>query len=140
MSKYLLCGMMAAAMALSSAVYAEGEAAPKKEKAAKAAGEAKKTSQFTGDITAVDEAAGTLSVKHSVKDETKSFKCAADCKVATAEKKDATIADLKVGDKVLVIFAEEGGAAVAKKIGPAKAAAAKKDPAEKKEKKEKAAE
>jgi hypothetical protein len=48
--------------------------------------------------------------------------------------------DLKVGDKVLVIFAEEGGAAVAKKIGPAKAAAAKKDPAEKKEKKEQAAE
>lgn len=127
MKKYLVSSLLAVAVALSSAAFAkdgaakpaEGEKAAKGEKAAGV-----KTSQFTGEITAVDAAANSLTVKHSTKDESKTFKTEG-AKVATADKKDATLADLKVGDKVLVAFVEENGAAVAKKIGPAKAPAPK---------------
>jgi Cu/Ag efflux protein CusF len=117
MKKYLVCSLLAVAVALSSSTFAEdGAAKPAKaEKAQKPDGP--KTSQFTGEITAVDAKANSLTVKHSTKDESKTFK-AEGAKVATVDKKDATLADLKVGDKVRVQFVEENGAAVAKKIGP----------------------
>jgi len=123
MKKYLLCSLLATAVMLSGSVFAaDGEAAPKKEKGPK-------MSQFTGEITAVDAAANSLSVKKD--EDTKTFK-AEGAKVATADKKDATLADLKVGDKVTVMYVEDSGAAVAKRIGPAKAPKAKKEkPAEK---------
>ena len=135
MKKYLLYGLMVAALALSGSVFAADEA-PKKEKAAKAEGEKAekpKAHSLTGEITALDAAAGTLTVKG--KSGEKSFKAAADAKIVAAEKKDATLADLKVGDKVQVSYVEDGGANIAKKIGPAPAPKA--DKGEKKEKEKK---
>jgi Cu/Ag efflux protein CusF len=78
-----------------------------------------KRHDLTGEITAVDATAGTLSVKKG--DETVSLTIGKNCKVVTADKKDATVADLKVGDKVTVVYVEEDGAKVAKKIGPPRA-------------------
>jgi hypothetical protein len=78
------------------------------------------THDATGTITAVSATAGTLSIKkHDATVET--FTIASDCKVSTADKKDATVADLKVDDKVTVVYTGEAGAMVAQKIGPAKA-------------------
>ena len=88
----------------------EGAAAPKAAKPAK-------TPSAAGVITAVDAKAGTLSIKKS-DDTVLNFTIAKDCKVTTA--KDATVADLKVGDKVVVGYSEEAGAMVAKKIGAPK--------------------
>jgi len=70
----------------------------------------------TGTITAVDAKAGTLSIKGR-KNAGVTFTIAKDCKVSIADKKDPTVADLKVGDKVTVTYTEEGGVNVAQKIG-----------------------
>lgn len=118
MKKYLVCSLLAIAVAMSGTAFAAEGAKPKKSAAAEKA----KTHQLTGEITALDAAAGTLTVKG--KDGDKSFKTDAATKVATADKKEgAALADLKVGDKVLVIADEAG---VAKKISPAPAPAKKK--------------
>lgn len=116
MKKFMsvLTAVAVAAMFTTVALAAD-EGAPKAVKA--------KSHQFTGEITKVDAAAGSLDVKNS-KDDTKTFKTDAKTKVVTADKKDATVADLKVGDKVTVI-ADEAGLAI--KIGPAKTPAPKKE-------------
>ena len=115
MKKFLFCSLLATAVALSGSVFA----AKDKPAGAAAEGEAKvKVQLCTGEITAVDAAASSLTVKNA-KDESKTFKVAADCKIAAGENKDAKLADLKVGDKVIVRYEEAGGAMVAKKIGPA---------------------
>ncbi|MGD0017274.1 MAG: hypothetical protein ABSC38_07150 [Verrucomicrobiia bacterium] len=101
----------------------EGAAAPKVVKA--------KLLSATGEIAAVDATAGTLSIKKG--EATLSFTIAKDCKVSTADKKDATVTDLKVGDKVAVGYSEEAGAKVAHKISPPKPKAPKKDAAPKKD-------
>jgi Cu/Ag efflux protein CusF len=91
-----------------------------------------KQQQFTGFIESVNTGAGTITVKHSTrKDTVQTFKLAADCKFATADKKDATIADFKAGDKILVRYEQDGDTAVAKRINTAP------PPAEKKPRKEK---
>ena len=91
-----------------------------------AAAQKPKAKSSTGVITAVDATAGTLTIKKS--DGTVlNFTIAKDCKVTTA--KDATVADLKINDKVAVGYSEEAGAMVAKKIGAPKAKAPKKDAA-----------
>lgn len=113
MKKYLVSSLLAVAVALSSSTFAADQGAAKPEKAA----EVKiKTHAFTGEITAVDAKANSLTAKNA-KDESKTFK-AEGAKVKTADKPDATLADLKVGDKVLVVYVEDNGALVAKKIGP----------------------
>jgi VCBS repeat-containing protein len=114
--------VVAVALAIALPVRAE-EKAVKKAKAAS-------DHQFTGTITAVDATAGTLTAKNK-KEESKDFTCAADCKVHIALKEKATLADLKVGDKVTVKFVEKDGKNTAQKVtltGEGK---------EKKEKKEK---
>jgi Cu/Ag efflux protein CusF len=131
MKKYLVSSLLAVAVALSSSAFAADQGAAKPEKAA----EVKiKTHAFTGEITAVDAKANSLTVKK--KDESKTFKTEG-AKVRVVGKEDATLADLKVGDKVLVVSVEENGALVAKKIGPVPA---KKPKAEKKAAVEKKAE
>ena len=111
MSKHWLRAVTAlsiAAVALAFAVPVRGQEAAKPEKP--------KKQQFTGTIESVDAKAGTVIVKKG--QEGKTFKVGEKTKYSTSDKKEATIADLKVGDKVLVSYTEEGGALMARKIGP----------------------
>jgi Cu/Ag efflux protein CusF len=108
MSKYLLRSAMAftlAAVALAFTIPAQAE--DKKP-------DKPKHHVFTGVIDAIDAKAGTLTVKK--KDESKTFSCAADAKFATATKKEAALADFKVGDKVTVSYSEEGTKLIAHKV------------------------
>ena len=106
--------VVAVALTFASVVRAQDTNAPKT-KAAKPA-----MSYATGEITVVNAKAGTLSIKGRKNAEV-TFTIAKDCKVSTADKKEAAVADLKVGDKVMVAYTEEDGAKVAKKISPPKA-------------------
>ena len=76
-----------------------------------------KPHQFTGEITAIDTTAKTVTVKND-KGESKTFTLAATVKIATADKKAAELTDLKVGDKIHTVYTEDGGKDVASKIGP----------------------
>ena len=76
-----------------------------------------KKHEFTGDVTAVDAVAKTVTIKN--KDGEKTFVAAA-AKIATADKKAAELTDVKVGDKVHAVYTEDGGKNVASKIGPPK--------------------
>jgi Cu/Ag efflux protein CusF len=96
----------AVAFAFTAPVRAQDAAKPEKPK----------RQQFTGLIESIDAKAGTVIVK---KDTTsKTFKIVEKTKYSTADKKDAAIADIKVGDKVKVAYTEENGVATAHKIGP----------------------
>lgn len=64
---------------------------------------------FTGAVTAVDEAAQTLTVKQSAKVGSKTFKSAG-AKISGA--------GIKVGDVVDVMYDEDDGVLVAKTVGP----------------------
>ena len=64
---------------------------------------------FTGAVTAVDEAAQALTVKHPAKDESKTFKSAG-AKISGA--------GITVGDMVNVMYDEDDGVLVAKTVGP----------------------
>jgi Cu/Ag efflux protein CusF len=101
--------VVAIALTFACAVSAQEGTAPAKPKATP------KPPSASGEITAVDAKAGTLSIKN--KDGVLNFTIAKDCKISTADKPDATVSDLKVGDKVRVVYSEEAGAKVAQKIG-----------------------
>jgi len=108
---------------------AEKAAAPAEKKEAAPAKKAVKK-QVTGEVTAVDAKANTLTVKGKKGD----VMLSADDKTAvTAGKDKKTLADVKVGDKVTVNYTEADGKNVAHKV------AIKAAPAKKAEKKEKAA-
>ena len=87
---------------------------------------------FTGTITAVDAAKNTVTVKN--KDGEKTFVVTDKSKITTADKNvPATLADLKVGEKVKVTFTDNAGTLTATKITqvPEKAAASPGAPATK---------
>ena len=89
--------------------------APKKE--AKAAA---KVHDFTGAITAVDAAKGTVTIKNH-KEVEKTFTVTDAAKIVTADKAVATLADLKVAEKVIVAFTEDAaGKVTVTKISQAK--------------------
>jgi hypothetical protein len=90
-----------------------------------------KIRQFTGEITALNAAAKTVAVKNK-QNVSKEFVCDPACKVSTADKKAAELADLKVGDRATVHFREEDGKNLCVKIVPP-APPKEKAPAEKKE-------
>jgi hypothetical protein len=97
-----------AAIALAFAAPVRGqEAAAKPEKMA--------PKHFTGVIQSADATAGVV-VKNN-KDVTKTFKVGDKTKYSTADKKEAALADLKVGEKVTVAYTEEAGVLTAHKIG-----------------------
>lgn len=111
MSRHLLRTAMAlgiAALAFSFAAPVRAEDAPKPEKP--------KRHQFTGVIESIDAKAGTLILKKDT--ESKTFKVGEKTKYSTLDKKEAALADIKVGDKVKVAYTEENGVATAHKIGP----------------------
>lgn len=122
MSKYLVRTAMAvslAAVALAFALPARAEDKPEKPK----------KRQYTGTIESIDSTAGTVTLKK--KDETKTFACDAACKMSTADKKEATLADFKAGDKVTCMYTEEGDKLICHKMSPPKSK--KKDKEEKSE-------
>jgi hypothetical protein len=71
-----------------------------------------KRHQFTGLVESVD--AGSVIVKHDA--ESKTFKISDKTKFGTADKKEAAITDVKVGDKVTVYYVEDEGVLKAHKI------------------------
>jgi Cu/Ag efflux protein CusF len=117
--------LAAVALALALPARAEEEGGKKAEKP--------KRHEFTGTIESMDAATSTVVIKK--KDETKTFTCAPDCKMRTADKKEAALSDFKVGDKVLCSYTEEDGKNICHKMGPPRA---KKEKGEKEEKEEKA--
>ena len=112
MSKHLL----RATMVLSIAAVALAFTAPVRAEEGTTPPPKAKKQQFTGLIESIDAKAGTVVIKKGT--ESKSFKISEKAKYVTAEKKEATAADIKVGDKVKVAYSEEGGVAVAHRIGP----------------------
>ena len=112
MSKHLLRATMvlsiaAVALAFTAPVRAEDGATPPPKL---------KRQQFTGTVESIDAKAGTAVIKKGM--DSKTFKIGEKTKYATADKKDAAVTDIKVGDKVKVTYAEEGGVATAHRIGP----------------------
>lgn len=97
-----------ALVATMPAFAAKGARGAKADKPAKPA-----APQVSGKIETVDAQAGTITV------DTKTIKVTADTKIATAANPTATLADLKVGDEVLVVYSDDNGTLTAKKIGPA---------------------
>ena len=72
--------------------------------------------QYTGEVASIDAKAGTVIVKKGA--ESKTFKISDKTRYGTADKtKGATLADIKVGDKVLVRYTEEDGVLTAHSIG-----------------------
>ena len=72
--------------------------------------------QFTGEVASIDAKAGTVIVKKGP--ESKTFKISDKTRYSTVDKpKGAVLADIKVGDRVLVRYSEEDGVLTAHSIG-----------------------
>ena len=75
-----------------------------------------KYTEFKGAITVVDVKAGTVTIEH--KKDTKTFTVTPDTKFGSGtESVNLNITNLKVGDHVVVHYADEAGKLVAHKIG-----------------------
>jgi Cu/Ag efflux protein CusF len=72
---------------------------------------------YTGTIKIVDAAKGTITVTDKAGSD-KDFTVGEKAKIATADKKAATLADLKAGDKVRVTYTEKAGKITVIKIAP----------------------
>jgi Cu/Ag efflux protein CusF len=113
MSKHLLRATMALSIAAVALVFtaparAQDSGTPPPPKP--------KHQQFTGVIESIDAKAETVIVKKDTG--SKTFKIIEKTKYATADKKDAVLTDIKVGDKVKVTYTEADGVATAHRIGP----------------------
>ena len=106
-----LAGAIAATFACALPARAQSNATPP---AATEKPEKAKHRQFTGVIESISAKSNTVVVKH--KDDSKTFTISDETKYSTDEKKDAALADFKVGEKVTVHYTEEGGALVAHRI------------------------
>jgi Cu/Ag efflux protein CusF len=107
--KKALLAVVAVAVATTFALPAFAQDAKKAEKP--------KVHQFTGEVSAVDAAGKSVTLKN--KDgETKVIVLNEKSKVSTADKKAAELTDVKVGDKLVASFTEEGGKNVATRVGP----------------------
>jgi Cu/Ag efflux protein CusF len=81
---------------------------------------------FAGEVTAVDATANTVTVKH--KSDSMTFNVGADCKIyVKSEKSAVALKELKVGDKVNVLYTNDSGKRNAHRIGEEGAHATKKD-------------
>jgi Cu/Ag efflux protein CusF len=119
MSKHLLrtamaLGIAALALSFTGLVQAQGTSTNAPAPAPKPKSQ---RHQYTGLITVIDAKAGTVIVKKEGA-ESKTFKIGEKTKYSTADKKDAAITDIKVGDKVTVHYTEEDGVLMAHHIGP----------------------
>ena len=112
MSKHWLrvvTALSIAAVALAFAAPVRGE-----EEAAKPA--KPKKQQWTGTIESIDASAGIVTLKKG--EESKAFKVGGKTKYSTADKKEAALGDLKMGDKVTVWYTEDAGGMMAARIAP----------------------
>ena len=96
-------------VALALPLFAADDAKPKAEKP--------KHHELAGAIKSIDTAKGTLTItdKSGVD---KDFTVGEKTKIATADKKIATLADLKVTEKVHITFADDAGKITVIKISP----------------------
>ncbi len=112
MSNYVVRSVLVgtvAVLALAFSMPARGQEAEKAPKAKK----------YTGTVEAVDATAKTVTIKKKEGD-VKAFTCDAKCKFSTAEKEMATLADFKVGEKVVATYTVEGDKNVCTKLMQAK--------------------
>jgi Cu/Ag efflux protein CusF len=101
-------------IALAGAVLGLTQSVRAEEQAKKA--DKPKPHQATGQITAVDVKAGTVTIEH--KKENKTFTLAPDVKYGSGgENVNLNLSNLKVGDKVTIHYTEDGGKMMAHKIG-----------------------
>jgi Cu/Ag efflux protein CusF len=103
--------VVAAAMITSRSVWAAAQVTDEKpvEQVAEA-----KSDVGAGKILVADAKSGTITIRH--KKENKTFTVAPDCKFNGFEKKDATLADVKAGDRAKVLYTQEGDKLVARQI------------------------
>jgi Cu/Ag efflux protein CusF len=111
MSRHLL----RTAVALGIATLAFSFVAPVRAQDAATTPPKPKPHQYTGIIESIDSKAGTVIVKKDT--ESKTFKLGDKTKFSTTDKKEAALADIKVGDKVTVRYTEDAGVLTAIKIG-----------------------
>lgn len=70
--------------------------------------------RFSGTVSAVDPTAQTVTVKAMVR--SKTFHLAADAQIMVEGKSNATLGDLKVGDRVEVTYRDQDNTSVAQRI------------------------
>ena len=99
-----------AVMAVSGSAWAAAQVADEKPAETTAA----KSDTCTGKILVVDAKTSTITIRR--KKENKTFAVAPDCKFSGFEKKDATLADLKTGERAKVLYTQEGDKLVARQI------------------------
>jgi hypothetical protein len=122
-TKCLLTGVVAVAVAaLVLAFVGPATAGEGKE-------EGQKGGAFMGTIESVDAKARTLKVKNESSSMT--FEVAKEAKIATSDKKSASLSDLKVGDEVKVEYHVAKGLNVAHQIAPKQKEEAARQPGEK---------
>jgi|SRR5579859_6150909 len=109
-------GIAALAFSFAASVQAGDTSTPTTATAPAPAPAKPKRHQYTGIVESIDAKAGTAIVKKDA--ESKTFKIVEKTKYSTLEKKDAAVTDIKVGDKVTVIYVEEDGVNTARRIGP----------------------
>jgi|SRR5579862_3464862 len=85
-----------------------------------------KRHQWTGLVESIDAKAGSVIIKKDA--ESKTFKIGEKTRYATIDKpKDAAVTDIKIGDKVTVVYVEDNGVNMAHRIGPPDSAKKKAD-------------
>jgi len=102
---------------LSIAAVALALAAPVRGEEPAAKPEKPKKQQFTGEITKVDAAAKSVTLKNA-KGEEKTFTLTEKAKISTKDKEAAELSDLKAGEKVVAHYTMQDGKAMASKIAP----------------------
>jgi Cu/Ag efflux protein CusF len=81
-----------------------------------ASAEKGKQQEITGEISSVDAAANTVTIKH--KSASMTFAVAKDAKFASGgQHVNLNVSNLKVGDRVTVHYTDEGGKKIAHRIG-----------------------
>ena len=70
--------------------------------------------KYSGDIAAINHSTETVTVKLLLAK--REFEVATDCEIVTADKPQAALEDLKVGEAVDVLYQEQEGKAVAHRI------------------------
>jgi hypothetical protein len=98
---------------------------------ASAGGDQKGEKKVSGEITAVDTKANTITIKH--KTDSMTFALASDVKFGSGgENMNLNLSNLKVGDKVNIHYTEDAGKMFAHKVGHVDVSAKKESKEEKK--------
>lgn len=88
-----------------------------------------KRRSFTGEVVSVDVAKKTFTLKNR-KNEEKTFICSEKCRVVLEGKEVASLADVKVGDRLTSSYTEEEDVNICHRLAPPRSKAKPKEPAE----------